>query len=208
MRPKGQPVGLVAAADQHREDRPRHRRQRRKAASRSAASRAGVTRWTAPRVTTTRGPRSRSCSGTIERSNSPRPTAGSWICAATVRPPLARRIASAGIAALRPQAITKSGQGGVEAGAACRPAHRAVPATAAAADSSTGSGSQAAFRQRRNRLLRPGRSPGSPFPPCRRARPSRSDRIAIGRVYGNGPGRGKARPSTRNKIARAARAFL
>ena len=79
---------------------------------RSAASLASVTRWTAPRVTTTLGPRSRSCSGTIERSNSPRPIPGSWICAVTVCPPLARRIASAGIAALRPQAITKSGQGG------------------------------------------------------------------------------------------------
>jgi hypothetical protein len=37
---------------------------------------------------------------------------GSWICASKVRPPLARRIVKADTAALRPQAITKSGHGG------------------------------------------------------------------------------------------------
>jgi len=82
---------------------------------RSAASRALVTRWTAPRVTITRGPRKRSCSGTTRRSNSLLPTPGSWICAVKVRPPLARRIAKAGIAALRPQPMTRSGQGGESA---------------------------------------------------------------------------------------------
>src|SRR5262249_4754753 len=66
----------------------------------------------APSVTITRGPRRRSCSGTTIRSNSERPILGFWICAATVCPPLERRIASAGIATLRPHAITRSGQGG------------------------------------------------------------------------------------------------
>src|SRR5437762_1401085 len=41
----------------------------------------------APLVTTIRAPRSRSCSGTTSMSNSSRPTRGSWICAASVRPP-------------------------------------------------------------------------------------------------------------------------
>ena len=57
-------------------------------------------------------PCNRSCSGATIRSNSDRRTRGSWICASKVRPPLARRIVKAGTAALRPQAITKSGHGG------------------------------------------------------------------------------------------------
>ena len=71
----------------------------------------------------------RSCSGTTSRWNSPAPTPGYWICAAKLRPPLACRMANAGFAAFRPQAMTRSGQGGLNSSPVLRTARSGISQT-------------------------------------------------------------------------------
>ncbi len=177
---------------------------------RSAASLAAVTRWTAPLVTITLGPRSRSCSGTTSRSKSPWPTPGSWICAATVRPPLARRIASAGIAALRPQAMTRSGQGGSRRSPRLPGAARGV--------GHSGGGSRLHGKRIASRFSTKAKPVASASPiawlaipalPSCNTQPNGSN--AIGRVYGNGSASARRRgpcggPPQQN--CAAARCFL
>ena len=76
------------------------------------------------------------------------PTLGSWIWPATVRPQFARRIAKAGITALRPQPMTRSGQGGAN-GRSFLATAQAAGARAAAADGPTGGGYLALFEKRK-----------------------------------------------------------